>query len=287
MAAAPAAPAAPVTEGSLGKKCKCGIRTKCLVSKSEKNPGRLFWSCANATEKRCKGFIGWADEESSGGRGSSGSSNKFAAVSPMLRIYTDGACKGNQNVHLKKCPAGFGVVVYLHAGGEAIEELYGPVDLDPASPFYMHAEVGSNNTAELSALGECFYWIRDFGTMDNFPGPIRVLYDSEYAYKTISGQFNGEKNVALYKHIRAVYRQCQAQRPDSLLQFEHVKGHSGDEGNDRADLVANKGSRGERCTSGRFATAERAVGKKRPSSDGGNREQDTQRQRVPEVIVLD
>ena len=30
----------------------------------------------------------------------------------LLRIYTDGSCIGNNKVHDRVCPAGFGVVVY-------------------------------------------------------------------------------------------------------------------------------------------------------------------------------
>ena len=134
-----------------------------------------------------------------------------------------------------------------------MQELFGPVDLNPASPYFLHAEVGSNNTAELSALGECLLWIRDFAPRAKYPGPIVVLYDSEYAMKSIDGTYNGAKNRGIIEHVRAIYKAVKNERGGGLIEFRHVKGHSGDAGNDRADFCAGVGSSGRRCHGGRFA----------------------------------
>lgn len=254
----------PPAVGDLGKPCKCGQPSICVKSASEKNPGRLFWACNTAT--RCSGFLRWADGSGESSPRGSGS-NVHHGVVPELRIYTDGACKGNNFVHSKVCPAGFGVAVYVHASGASMCELFGPVELDAQSPFFLGAEVGSNNTAELTALGESLYWIRDVGTTAAFPGPVRVLYDSEYAFKSISGEYDGKKNRALIERIRVLYAECRRARPGSLLQFEHVKGHSGDAGNDRADEIAGLGATGLRCVSGRFGQTSVAVGSKRPREE--------------------
>ena len=66
--------------------------------------------------------------------------------------------------------------------------LYGPICLDPSSSFYLGSEVTSNNTAELTAIGEALLWLSDFA-------PVRstalIRYDSEYAAKSVQGIFNG------------------------------------------------------------------------------------------------
>ena len=53
--------------------------------------------------------------------------------------------------------------------GEVIEEFSGRVITDPESPEYMGASVGSNNTAELTAIGHALRWalIDERGCTDN------------------------------------------------------------------------------------------------------------------------
>lgn len=86
-------------------------------------------------------------------------------VAGEIAVFTDGACQGNYNVAKSKCPAGWGVVVVEGCsgsppvGGAEVRRLYGPVCLDKASPAYIGAEVGSNNTGELSAMCEAFRWL--------------------------------------------------------------------------------------------------------------------------------
>lgn len=246
-----------LTEGSMTGLCKCGkMQIVKRVKKEGSNNGRLFASC-----DKCK-FYQWISGDISGNsNGNSSSSSSGGLIfygeasqpPPLLRIYTDGACKGNSNVHSCVCPAGFGVVIYRHEDNSVVDEIFGPVELDDRSPFFMHATVGSNNTAELTALGECLLWIRDFAPLSQYQGPIQVLYDSEYAMKSISGEYNGAKNAAMIAFIRTLYRALLSVRPGGLLQFKHVKGHSNDTGNDRADSCAGRGAAGERCSVGRYS----------------------------------
>lgn len=160
-----------------------------------------------------------------------------------LAIYTDGACKGNNHVRFKQVPAGWGVVVVDEITRTRIVELYGPVVLDKASSSYMNAKVCSNNTAELTAIGEALLWLRDYGGA--YPGVAIIRYDSEYAAKSIRGIFNGNKNTELIVYIRNLLREVQAK--GRTLAWEHVKGHSGDEMNDRADYLAGVGASGRFC----------------------------------------
>ena len=160
-----------------------------------------------------------------------------------LAIYTDGACKGNNNVHAKESPAGWGVVICNSESDEIFYELYGPVVLNKCSPFYMNATVGSNNTAELSAIGEALLWVRDYGLVHK--GSVTIRYDSEYAAKSVQGIFNGKKNSELIEYIRRVLRVLDYSHQ---IKWEHVKGHSNNPMNDRADELAGRGARGETCT---------------------------------------
>ena len=190
-----------------------------------------------------------------------------------LVMYTDGACKGNNNVEANDCPAGLGVVV-LNKEKNVIEEIYAPVELSRTSPYYMGAHVKSNNTAELSAIGEALMYARDMAADMICPAcaksctcarvTICIRYDSEYAAKTVMGEYNGEKNKPLYENIREVYREVIRGGPYTVgaykghvrrradIVFEKVKGHSGDIYNDRADALANKGASGLTCRSGRY-----------------------------------
>lgn len=89
-----------------------------------------------------------------------------------------------------------------------------------------------------------------------------IHYDSEYAAKSVTGEFNGPKNRPLYLKIRDIlHRLTAASSPDRMrITFEHVKGHSSDRWNDRADKLANKGSSGMICSSGRYGSGSAKAG---------------------------
>eukprot|EP00605_Chrysophyceae_sp_TOSAG23-4_P002858 GSChrysophyteH1.ASY1.ANO1.3148.1 assembled CDS len=167
-------------------------------------------------------------------------------LSPGFQIYTDGSCTGNRNVRERASPAGWGICVVR--GSIIHTELYGPVVLDPYSPYSLHAEVGSNNTAELSAVGEALIWIRDRTDVSSLRNSeVCICYDSEYAHKSVVGIFNGPKNRSLYMTIRNILsevllllRNC-----GGRLRWKHVKGHSGNHFNDRADYLAGLGAGGQ------------------------------------------
>jgi ribonuclease HI len=175
-----------------------------------------------------------------------------------LALYTDGACKGNQNVTLQKCPAGWGLVIvggggdsgcHLNASGRCVAELFGPVVLDASSPFFLGAELGSNNTGELSAICEALLWLLDH---ENSSRSAAIYYDSEYAAKITTGEYRAAKNKTLAAEAQSLLRCVRQKR---AVRFEHVKGHSKDKWNDAADRCANRGSSGEICSIGRYAGA--------------------------------
>ena len=184
-----------------------------------------------------------------------------------IEIYTDGSCLGNNNVSVNKCPAGWGFLAVPLTDASSgpirvLTEMYGPVVLDKDSPFYLGATVGSNNTGELTAMVEAFHWLtaleKHFGnsaTAERKAGRVIIRGDSTYAMKSISGEYNGAKNKELIATARDVLLRLEALRRlrgAPAVQFQHVKGHSADVFNDRADVLANFGSAGKQCSTGRY-----------------------------------
>jgi len=85
------------------------------------------------------------------------------------------------------CAAGWGVVVVSDVragqsvGGRTECELYGPVELDASSAYFLGAEVGSNNTAELSGVCEALLYLIECAQeapTAHVP-PAVLCYDSE------------------------------------------------------------------------------------------------------------
>ena len=206
---------------------------------------------------------------SSGGSSSASSSSRSSGQSVVLSestytIYTDGSCLDNRNVKNKTAPSGWGALV-LSKDGTQVEELYGPVELDRNSRYYLRAHVGSNNTAELSAIGEALLWIRDFGRLYYGDARVRICYDSVYAANSVMGIFNGEKNTALYLYCRDILADVKAR--GWVVEFVKVAAHSKDRYNDRADELAKVGCN-LRCRSGRYA--ENEAGKRSAVDEDGD-----------------
>ena len=82
----------------------------------------------------------------------------------LLSLYVDGSCLGNQNVD-QNTPAAWGLVVVKgdtglgKGSGEIIDETSAMVITDKHAVGYIGAEVGSNNTAELSGFAAALRWL--------------------------------------------------------------------------------------------------------------------------------
>jgi ribonuclease HI len=256
------------------KMCKCNLpATKRKTNSLESaNYGREYYTCASGFGKSSKSSDGCKFFEFVDGKGSKHLSTKdsepsLGNVSNLdFVIYTDGACRGNTNVAVSDHPAGFGCVILSNCVGEdesaaaVVAELYGPVVLDSSSRFFMGSTVKSNNTAELTAIGEALLYVLH---CENTPRMVAIRYDSEYAAKSVQGVFNGEKNVELIKSIRETLSKVKQR---TQVCFSHVKGHSGHRWNDRADSLASMGAAGLQATCGRY-TEELSSG---TPSDQGN-----------------
>ena len=159
---------------------------------------------------------------------------------PALRCYTDGGCDGN-GAEGQWGAAGWGVhIIAVNAEGDKEEvaaELWGPVETDPGSPWWCGAQRRTNNTGELIGIGQALIWLRDLDETDR---PAIMLYDSGYAANMVAGRWQPNTNVNVVQWARGLLAQVEQKRK---VHWVHVRGHSGDGGNDRADELVQWGKR--------------------------------------------
>ena len=137
-------------------------------------------------------------------------------------IYTDGACKGNPG------PGGWGAL--LRAADGAEKELCGG-ELET-----------TNNRMEMMAVIEALSALKR-------PCHVVLHVDSQYVLKGMTEWLHGwkakgwrtaakqpVKNVDLWQRLDALVHQS-----EHRIEWQWVKGHAGDPGNERADALANRG----------------------------------------------
>jgi len=136
-------------------------------------------------------------------------------------IYTDGACKGNPG------PGGWGAWL---KSGTTEKDLFG-------------GELNTtNNRMELTAVIEGLAALKR-------PCKVLLYLDSQYVRKGITEWIRGWKAKGWVTASKQPVKNVELwQRLDKLvtegghqIEWRWVKGHSGDPGNERADMLANKG----------------------------------------------
>jgi ribonuclease HI len=138
----------------------------------------------------------------------------------VVRIYTDGACRGNPG------PGGWGAVLRF---GDKEKLLYGG-----------DSET-TNNRMELTAV------IKALECLKGNKWPVEITTDSKYVLQGITEWIAGWKrkgwktasrkpvlNVELWQELDALVSQFQ-------INWHWVKGHSGHPENELADQLANRG----------------------------------------------
>lgn len=137
----------------------------------------------------------------------------------VVVIYTDGACRGNPG------PGGWGAVLNYKG---TTKELYGG------------EQVTTNNRMELMAV------INALEALTR-PCKIELHSDSKYVLQGITEWLDNWKkrgwktaNKGAVKN-EDLWRRLDAARERHQIEWRWVKGHSGNNGNDRADELANLG----------------------------------------------
>ena len=150
---------------------------------------------------------------------------KPGALAGALVIYTDGACSGNPG------PGGWGVVMYH---GKRQKEMCGG------------EKSTTNNRMEMIAAIKALEAIKP-----NFSGPVVLFTDSTYLLKGITEWIHGWKKRGWKKSDKKpvinkdLWQELDALNSKRDIQWEWVKGHAGDIGNEKADELARKGIPGK------------------------------------------
>jgi len=138
-----------------------------------------------------------------------------------IKVYTDGACRGNPG------PGGWGVYII---NGNQIEELYAG---DPST---------TNNKMEMQAAISALMHLKNTNTS------IELYTDSNYLRQGITEWiYNWKKNnwrTSSKKPVanRELWIELDKLNRQMNVNWNWVKGHAGDPGNEKADELANKGA---------------------------------------------
>lgn len=136
-----------------------------------------------------------------------------------VEIFTDGACKGNPG------PGGWGALMVT---GQHEKEIFG-------------GEVNTtNNRMELRAVIEALQAL-------SRPCEVVVHTDSQYVQKGITEWIHGWKTRGWKTAAKApvknadLWQQLDSAQARHQMQWRWVRGHCGHVGNERADVLANRG----------------------------------------------
>ncbi len=160
-----------------------------------------------------------------------------------LHIYVDGSCGENRNV-TSDTKAGWGFCVISedtgsgNGKGNLLTEASGNVVTNPEEEGFLGAEVGSNNTAELSAIAHALRWI----IMEKQEGDAVVRSDSTYALNIASGTWEAKANQGLARRVSSLWKEVSSL---IVLSGEHVPAHTGHRWNERADHLAFRAMKGD------------------------------------------
>ena len=123
----------------------------------------------------------------------------------QILIFTDGASSGNPG------PAGIGVVLRFGEHEKEISEYIG---------------LATNNMAELKAIEAGLLAVKKTDL------PVRLFTDSRYAYGVLTLGWKAKANNKMVQSIKKTMTKFKN------LKIVKIKGHAGDEGNERADFLA-------------------------------------------------
>ncbi|MDG1821477.1 MAG: ribonuclease HI [Methylophilaceae bacterium] len=140
-------------------------------------------------------------------------------MNEFVEIYTDGACKGNPGV------GGWGA--WFHYNGHE-KSIFGG------------EENTTNNRMEMTAVIKALESLRR-------PSHVKLYTDSSYVQKGMTEWLAGWKakhwKTATKKPVKNddLWKQLDALASQHQIEWLWVRGHDGNEGNERADALANAG----------------------------------------------
>ena len=140
-------------------------------------------------------------------------------MNEVVEIYTDGACKGNPGV------GGWGA--WFHYNGHE-KSIFGG------------EENTTNNRMEMTAVIKALESLRR-------PSQVKLYTDSSYVQKGMTEWLAGWKakhwKTATKKPVKNddLWKQLDALASQHQIEWLWVRGHDGNEGNERADALANAG----------------------------------------------
>lgn len=149
------------------------------------------------------------------------------STQPIIQsIYTDGACTGNPG------PGGWGVVVYFNDG--SIHEMGDAASHTTNNKMEMQAAIAALKYFHASKQSE----------------PITLYTDSEYLINCVTKWVKGWKRKGWKKSDgNPVQNQDLLEILDELnskqVNWHHVRGHSGNVGNERCDVIARSFATGK------------------------------------------
>ena len=146
-------------------------------------------------------------------------------VQSRILIHTDGSCLGNPG------PGGYAAIIQMRDGGTIIRE-----------KAYKGGQTDTtNNRMELTAAIEALSKIKKHRDL-----PITIRTDSQYLVKAMTEWLSGWKARSWRKadkkpvENRDLFEQLDEFDQNLNITWEWVRGHSGDELNEKVDRLAHK-----------------------------------------------
>ena len=157
-----------------------------------------------------------------------------------LHVYTDGSAGvGTTEENYENTWA---VAIFISDEPDApwtertlIDWYCGHCERDPLSASWL----GTTETDSRSAEAEALMWSLLWFVQSRQPGPLFIYSDALSVLQAANGQWGFDSNVPVLLRLRCMYQFVQTMLGQQDLHLTHVRGHTGDPGNELVDTIAN------------------------------------------------